>query len=136
VACGGTSILAGHPPAWNGQPAGFTVQPTFLSYVLGSANTIMGYLWGNPLYTPEPPDRINKILWYVRYPPGGAPLQLTGQLATDPARTVSESIPNDSGPGWIYPSDVTVPLAGCWSFTLRWASHIDHLSLRFTSPPR
>jgi hypothetical protein len=136
VACGGTGILAGRPPAWNAQPAGFTQQPTFLSYVVGSANSVMGYLWGNPLYVPEPGGRINKILWYVRYPPNGAPLQLTGHLVTNPARTVTESFPNNSGPGWIYPSDVVVPQTGCWSFTLRWASHTDHLSLRFTPPPR
>jgi hypothetical protein len=136
VSCGGTSIITGHSPAWNAQPAGFTEQPTFLPYVVGSGNTVMGYLFGNPLYAPELAGRINKVLWYVRYPPDGGPLQLTGHLVTDPARTVSESFPDNSGPGWIYPSDVVVPRTGCWSFILRWASHTDHLSLLFTAPPR
>ncbi len=72
----------------------------------------------------------------MRYPRGGMPLLLTGHLDTNPARTVSEMYPADSSPGEIYPSYVTVPKPGCWSFTLRWGSHTDHLSLRFTALPR
>jgi hypothetical protein len=106
-----------------------------LAYVLGRANTVMGYLWVSPLYSPRASDRSNKILWYTRYP-NATPLQVTGHLITDPARTVSESFPNDSSPGWIYPSDVTVPRPGCWSLTMHWASHTDHLSLMFTALPR
>lgn len=96
----------------------------------------MGYLWVHPLYAPEPGTRSNKILWYVRYPRDGSPLVLTGQLSSSRGRTVTASFPANSGPGEIYPSDITVPQPGCWSFTLRWAGHTDHVSLRFTYVPR
>ena len=96
----------------------------------------MGYLWARPLYAPESPSHSNKVLWYVRYPRGGAPLHVTGHLQTDPRQRMSAAFPADSSPGEIYPSDMTVPKPGCWSFTLRWNSHVDHLSLPFAALPR
>jgi hypothetical protein len=133
--CGATPVLAGTPPAWNPRPAGFSGEP-FLPYVLGRADVVMGYLFGHPLYAPESTVRSNKILWYVRYPRDGYELQLTGQLRTGPGRTVSEAFPDNASPGEIYPSDVTVPVPGCWSFTVTWGSHTDHVDLAFTAPPR
>jgi hypothetical protein len=132
--CGGTPVLAGRPPGWNPHPAGFTGRH-FPPYVTGSANAVMGYLFAHPLYAPVSPRRSNKILWFVRYPRDGHPLRLTGHLVSDPGRTVTEQFPDNSWPGEIYPSDVTVPVPGCWSFTLRWGSHADHLSLVFKRPP-
>jgi hypothetical protein len=134
--CGGTPILAGSPPSWNPKPAGFSPQPPFLSYAVGRDNAVMGYLWARPLYVPEPRNRSNKILWYVRYPRDGNPLRLSGHLDSNPSRTVSETFPDNASPGEIYPSDVTVPVPGCWSFAVRWGTHADHLSLAFIPLPR
>jgi hypothetical protein len=72
----------------------------------------------------------------VRYPRDGAPLHVTGHLQTGPSQTMSAAFPADSSPGEIYPSDMTVPESGCWSFTLRWNTHADHLSLPFVALPR
>ena len=134
--CGGTSIFTGSPPGWNAQPAGFSQQPPSLPYVVGGNDSVMGYLWARPLYAPESPSHSNKVLWYVRYPRDGMPLHVTGHLHTDPRRSMSATFPADSSPGEIYPSDVTVPAPGCWSFTLRWNHHVDHLSLPFAALPR
>lgn len=134
--CGGTRILTGPPPGWNAQPAGFSGQPPSLPYVVGGSDSVMGYLWARPLYAPQSPSRSNKILWYVRYPRDGAPLHVTGKLRTDPSQTMSATFPAGSSPGEIYPSDITVPEPGCWSFTLRWNNHADHLSLPFAALPR
>ena len=134
--CGGTSIFTGRPPGWNAQPAGFSQQPPSLPYVVGASGAIRGYLWASPLHAPESPTSGNKVLWYVRYPRDGAPLRVTGYLRANPSRRMSATFPADSSPGEIYPSDVAVPQAGCWSFTLRWNTHVDHLSLSFAALPR
>lgn len=134
--CGGTSIFTGVPPGWNPQPAGFSQQPPPLPYVVGAGGSVMGYLWARPMYAPESPSTSNKVLWYVRYPRDGAALRVTGYLTTDPGRTMSATFPDDSSPGEIYPSDLAVPVPGCWSFTLRWNAHVDHLSLSFAALPR
>lgn len=134
--CGGTSIFTGRPPGWNAQPAGFSQQPPSLPYVVGASGAIMGYLWASPLHAPESPTSGNKVLWYVRYPRDGAPLRVTGYLRANPSRRMSATFPADSSPGEIYPSDVAVPQPGCWSFTLRWNTHVDHLSLSFAALPR
>lgn len=134
-ACDGTVIHSGPPPSWNPAPAGFSEQPPTLPYVVGSDDSVMGYLWVHPLYTPESGTRSNKILWYVRYPRDGSPLVVTGRLRSGHGRTVRESFPDNSTPGEIYPSDITVPRPGCWSFTLRWAGHTDRVDLLFTRLP-
>jgi hypothetical protein len=134
--CGGTSIITGPPPGWNPQPAGFSQQPPSLPYVVGGRDSVMGYLWARPLYTPESPSHSNKVLWYVRYPRDGMPLHVTGHLNADPRQAMSATFPADSSPGEIYPSDMTVPAPGCWSLTLRWNKHVDHLSLPFAALPR
>ena len=133
--CGGTSIFTGPPPGWNAQPAGFSQQPPSLPYVVGGSDSVMGYLWVRPLYAPESPSHSNKVLWYVRYRRDGMPLHVTGHLRADPSQTMSATFPADSSPGEIYPSDMTVPEPGCWSFTLRWTTHVDHLSLWFAALP-
>jgi hypothetical protein len=102
---------------------------------VGGGEAAMGYLWASPLYSPESPARHNKILWFVRYPRDSMPLRLAGHLVTDPRRTVSATFPANSSPGEIYPSYVTVPEPGCWSFTLRWGTHVDRLSLPFAALP-
>jgi len=134
--CGGTSIFTGPPPGWNAQPAGFPRQPPALPYVVGGSDSVMGYLWARPLYAPEAPTHSNKVLWYVRYPRDGRPLHVTGHLRTDPRQTMSATFPANSSPGEIYPSDMTVPQPGCWTFTFRWNNHADHLSLPFAALPR
>lgn len=134
--CGGTSIHTGPPPGWNAQPAGFAQQPPLLPYVVGGSDSVMGYLWARQLYAPESHTHSNKVLWYVRYPRDGSPLHVTGHLRADPRRTMSAAFPADSAPGEIYPSDITVPAPGCWSFILRWNHHVDHLNLSFAALPR
>jgi hypothetical protein len=133
--CGGTTIFTG-PPGWNAQPAGFSEQPLSLPYVVGGRDSVMGYLRARPLYAPESPSHSNKVLWYVRSPRDGAPLKATGHLRADPRQRMAAAFPADSSPGEIYPSDMTVPEPGCWSFTLRWNNHVDYLSLPFAALPR
>ncbi len=71
----------------------------------------------------RPENPANKILWIVRQPRRGQPLNIGAQPVGFSARDVSMSWPANSSPGEIYPSIDNVPLPGCWRFTLRWAAH-------------
>ena len=91
-------------------------------------------LWArhDPLVTPAPPDRANKILWVPKLPvPAGSTLAITarrliGGAAAGPVqrRTVA------GGPG---PSIIDMPAAGCWQFTLRWSGHADTVDLPYAA---
>ena len=119
-------------PTW--ARAGFNPPTMAMPYVLGARGEIVAVVWArqDPLVTPAPPDRNNKILWVSKTPdPTGAPLQITarrliGGTAAGPVqqRTVA------GGPG---PSIIDMPAAGCWQFTLRWNGHTDTIDLPYAS---
>src|SRR5579863_6371127 len=119
-------------PTW--ARAGFTPPTMAMPYVLSARGDIIAVLWSrhDPLVTPAPADRNNKILWVSKTPdPTGASLQITarrliGGTAAGPVqeRTVS------GGPG---PSIIDMPAAGCWQFTLRWGGHTDTVDLAYAS---
>ncbi|MGC4189991.1 MAG: hypothetical protein QM589_01990 [Thermomicrobiales bacterium] len=56
-----------------------------------------------------------KLAWY-RFD-RGAPLTITGHLATDPAITLQASIPEGYDETFIQASGVTFPTEGCWVIT-------------------
>jgi len=120
--CGATPLYKGHEPAWL-TTAGAHNNPNGLPYVLDVRQTAAGFIFGYPLRAGHPTDRANKVLWVVRFPRNGSPLEITGQLsdANEPAVHVSQ--PANSGPGEIYPSIVDVPQPGCWRFDLSWSGH-------------
>jgi hypothetical protein len=105
-----------------------------MPYVLGTRGDIVAVLWArhDPLVTPAPPGRNNKILWVSRLPvPVGSTLEITarrliGGAAVGPVqqRTVQ------GGPG---PSLIDMPAAGCWQFTLRWSGHTDTVDLPYAA---
>ena len=103
--------------------AGAHNNPQGLPYVLSVQQTAAGFLFGYPLRAGHPTDRANKVLWVVRLPRDGSPLDITGQLsgASEPSVHVTQSA--GSGPGEIYPSIVDVPQPGCWRFDLAWSGH-------------
>ncbi len=126
--CGGTDLVEGALPGWAadaGAPAG-------IPHAVSDHADAVGVLFGYPLRPGHPNGRSNKILWIVRLPRDGSPLVVRGTLAGG-ASTVTHSFEADSGPGEIYPSIVDVPRAGCWHFTLTWASHIDAIDLLYRS---
>ena len=53
-----------------------------MPYVLGARGGIVAVLWArhDPLVTPMPPDRANKILWVSKLPlSAGSPLEITAR---------------------------------------------------------
>jgi hypothetical protein len=105
-----------------------------MPYVLGAHGDIIAVLWArhDPLITPTPPGRNNKILWVSKLSgPVGSDLEITARRLTGGTpvgpvqrRTVA------GGPG---PSLIDMPTAGCWQFTLRWGGHTDTVDLPYAA---
>jgi hypothetical protein len=122
--CGNAPVYNGSIPPWASVNA-----PAGLDYVIASPDLAMGYLFSYPLRSgPEG----NKILWYVRAPRGGQPLEGDGHPLGAAQPTAHFSKPDDSGPGEIYPSGVYVPTPGCWRFHLAWNGYAADVDLLFS----
>ncbi len=136
--CAGTQVTRGGPPSWNPHPAGFTPGNTDGPWVVGRSNAITGYLYRDPLVAPPPRDGdlANKVLWFVRYPREDHPLRITARPLTGDRLPVSQRFAANSSPGEIYPTNLSVPRAGCWIFTLTWGKHSDTVGLDFSPRPR
>jgi hypothetical protein len=91
-------------------------------YALASGDAAGAFFFA-PLRAGHPSNPSNKVLWIVRYPRNGHPLEITARLGRDPSRVVRMSRPADSDPGEIYPSDVDLPKPGCWHLALAWGTH-------------
>jgi hypothetical protein len=121
-----SSVIPRPLPAW--ARAGFQPPTAPMPYVMGDRGNIVAILWADhdPLHAPPAAKVNNKILWVSRVVPEPfspllirATLDVTGQTVT---RQVAD------GPG---PSIIDLPAAGCWSLSLSWSGHHDHLSLRY-----
>jgi hypothetical protein len=125
--CGSTSANLSAPPAW----AGSADAPAGVATVLSEEGNAAAFVFGAPLQAGVRTDgRTNKILWIVREPRNGVPLDLTGGVA-GAAPTVSRTFEANGGPGEIYSTVVDVPAPGCWHLTLRWGPNIAHVSLEY-----
>jgi hypothetical protein len=112
--CGGTTIYKGGTlPSW-----ALVNAPTFLTYVVATPPTVIGYLFTDPMHAGD--EIGNKILWYVAGSREDKPLVATAHPLSAAQPTASFTIPANSGPGEIYPSGPKAPSAGCWHFTLTW----------------
>ena len=120
--CGATHLYKGYEPEWV-TDAGAHNNPNFLPYAVAIPQTAAGFIFGYPLRAGHPTDRANKVLWVVRFPRNGSPLNISGQLSGANAPAVHVTQLADSGPGEIYPSIVDVPQPGCWRFDLTWSTH-------------
>src|SRR5439155_16067347 len=95
-------------PAW----AESAHPPAALPRALTADGNVLVVNFADPLVAGPPTDRQNKILWIVRQPRGGKPLEITATLPGSNERPVYVSVPADSSPGEIYPSVVNVPAPG------------------------
>jgi hypothetical protein len=131
--CGATVAYRGAIPAWLNEATGNNA-PDGLPYVVAASAMTAGFIFGHPLRAGHPADPANKILWVVRTPREGAPLQITVRPVAAAAPVLHQEVPANSGPGEIYPSVVDVPTAGCWHLALRWRTGAAELDLRYVAP--
>ena len=123
--CGTTPLYRGAIPRWT------PTAPVGLHYAIATPASAAAFVFGYPLRAGHPEDPSNKILWIVRTPREGKPLVIDGHPLGLSSPTIDLSRPADSGPGEIYPSIVDVPSAGCWHFTLQWATGRAELDLSY-----
>jgi hypothetical protein len=96
--------------------------------VFGRHERILAVLFADPLYSPAPPNRGNKILWLSRLPQTpGSSLRISAQRMRGAA--VLGSPWRHTVAGGAGPSLVNFPAAGCWRLTLRWSGRSDTLDL-------
>lgn len=126
-----SALAYGPLPTW--ARAGFQPPTVAMPYVLGAQGDIVAVLWArhDPLVTPTPPGRANKILWVSKLLQSGSSLQITAQrLAGGTTVGPIERRTVVGGPG---PSTIDMPTAGCWHFTLRWGGHTDTVNLPYAA---
>ncbi|MDQ6877487.1 MAG: hypothetical protein M3082_07260 [Candidatus Dormibacteraeota bacterium] len=98
-------------------------------YALSSSSTAAGFVLSYPL---KAGVQDAKILWVIASPRRGAPLHLEVHPRGSSTPLVSESLPGNASPGEIYPDGATIPSAGCWHFTLHWATGHAELDLSYS----
>jgi hypothetical protein len=127
--CDGTPLKIGRLPRWTlaAKP------PTGLPFAISRHRDVVGILFGYPLRAGHRSNPANKVLWIVNLARHARPLVLVGRIEGG-HRVVHLLEPADSGPGPIYPSNVDVPVAGCWNFSISWGRHTDGISLLFRRP--
>lgn len=127
-----SAVVYGSLPTW--ARAGFSPPSMAMPHVLGSRGDIVAVLWAqhHPLVTPTPPNRANKILWVSKLPLAvGSSLEITArQLSGGTAVGAVQRRTVLGGPG---PSEIDMPAAGCWQFTLRWSGHVDTVNLPYAA---
>ncbi len=104
-----------------------------IPYVLAGPTAAAGFLFGYPLKAGISGPGVPKILWVVSTPRNGAQLEIQAHPSGSSEPVVQESRPADSGPGEIYPDGVPVPTAGCWHFSLQWATGHAELDLLYAT---
>ena len=120
--CVPAAIHHGAPPRWTAA-AWADSSPDFrVPYALASGDAAGAFFFAT-LRAGHPDNPSNKVLWIVRFPRNGHPLEITARLGRDPAQVVRISRPADSSPGEIYPSYVDLPKPGCWHLALAWGGH-------------
>jgi hypothetical protein len=121
--CVAAPVHRGRPPAWTAS-AWADSSPGFTApYALASNDTAAAFFFADPLRAGHPTNPSNKVLWVVRFPRDGKPLDIIARRPAGSSRVVRIHRPADSGPGEIYPSYVDLPESGCWQLTLAWGVH-------------
>ncbi|NUR60770.1 MAG: hypothetical protein HOV87_19220 [Catenulispora sp.] len=117
------AIYSTPPPEWTSSADA----PAGMRWVFGQKGNVVGMLFADP----PKAGQDNKILWIVKQPREGFPLQIRATRLGSQMPISLTPIPPDSGPGEIYPSGVAVPTPGCWSLTLSWGAVQDVVVVPF-----
>jgi hypothetical protein len=128
--CSASSVHTGSRPPWL-EEAGAHNNPD-IPYVIATPEIAAGFLFADPLRAGHPVDPSNKILWVVGKPRNGSDLQLSAHPLGASTPVVTDSFPDNSSPGEIYPSIFDVPSPGCWQLELRWAGNVARVDVTYT----
>jgi hypothetical protein len=121
--CRASAIQTGPPPEWTA-PAFADSSPSIrIPYAVADNGSAAAFYFARPLRAGHPRDQANKVLWVMKLPRDGHPLEITARFGGNPSLVMRIARPADSGPGEIYPSYVDLPRAGCWRLALAWGGH-------------
>ena len=126
--CGSTPLLSGGFPTWLEPTARDLSNMTDVPYAVSSNSMAAAFVLAYPL---KANVAHAKILWVVASPRQGSPLNIQTHPSSSASPLVTESVPAGASPGEIYPDGATIPSAGCWHFTLRWATGQAELDLLY-----
>jgi hypothetical protein len=112
-ACAGTVLTDGEPPVW--AQGGWNVvkgQPWGVPWALGTGGQAVAFVFAKQLVagsSPRADGTNNKVLWVAKGNTPNFTVEGTPLGAAQPAISVNGG-----------PSIVDAPVAGCWTFRLRW----------------
>ena len=113
-------------PTW--ARTGFSDPVPSAAYITSQSGHVVAILFNNPLNSPPKAGEGNKILWVADNASGGDDLIIDGKLENGTA-TMHTTVPG--GPG---PSGITVPVPGCWQFTLTYGVRHDVIDIPYSKP--
>ncbi|MFD0637961.1 hypothetical protein ACFQ9X_46805 [Catenulispora yoronensis] len=122
--CPAGAVHAEPPPAWTASAH----PPVGNRWVEGVNGLAVGVLFKDPLQAGQD----NKILWIMKVPRDGAPLEAVATPQNGGASVDLPETPPDAEPGEIYPSINSVPTPGCWIVQLGWGNAHDVVAVPFT----
>lgn len=128
--CGSTQLYTGGMPAWLHNGIHGLTEMDDVPYAVARPTPVAGFIMSYPLKAG--PD-VPKILWVVGTPRNGGALSIQAHPAGSSGPVVNVSRPANAGPGEIYPDGVPIPTAGCWHFSLQWATGHAELDLLYSS---
>ena len=128
VVAGGTCHqgAATELPTWAADYSGLVGEK-----VVSANGDVVGVVFADTLrHAAGKTEATNKILWVVRQPRNGKPLVISATLdGSDEIATIEQDA--GPGPGEIYPTDMNLPLAGCWHMVLAWDGNTDTIDLEY-----
>lgn len=131
--CGSTQLYTGGVPAWLHNGIHGLTEMEGVPYAVAGPTPVAGFIMSYPLKAgftgPDGP----KILWVVSTPRNGGALSIQAHPLGSSKPVVKVSRPANAGPGEIYPDGVPIPTAGCWHFSLQWATGQAELDLLYSS---
>jgi hypothetical protein len=132
--CSPTAIRRTSPPEWTAV-AGL---PMPMPYAVASGDEVVAFFFTHPLlagraHSGEPQ---NKVLWVVRSPEGGIPLDIVARIPDRKSQGIAIKADTGGGSGEIQRSIIDVPRPGCWRLFLRWGPREATLDVRVIARER
>lgn len=112
--CGATAIRHDAAP---GGPGGVAGLPWARATPASFGVTAFFWSHGQTLTVRQDPGQFDKVLW-VTDSPTQLPLQIEAFPLADPTERHNWTFAPAADPPGNYPSDLSLPVAGCWHFTL------------------
>lgn len=126
-------LFAGGMPEWLQAGIHRLAEMDSVPYGVTGPTSVAGFIMSYPLKAGLTGQDGPKILWVVSTPRNGGALSIQVHPLGSSDPVINLSHPANAGPGEIYPDGVPIPTAGCWHFSLQWATGHAELDLLYTS---